>query len=145
MDSLYSFDSSPNTLFKIFAIGTSTALPNLQNVNVFEVGYGRKEGVMYNNNCENEFLITIPKFEGLNVGNHTKPTCDTCTDGKIAVMLTPTANCLDCTFGSVIILNSNNEDVTNLNNQSMLGRGKYKVIALDANTGCYIAHKFVDL
>ena len=107
------------------------------------MGYGLKWVVIELQNCINEFRINIPAFYGLSTPQIINTTCQGCLDGQIIPQVNSGAPCEDCEFGSVIILDESLNDVTDKNDAGELPAGTYYVVVLDANTGCFIAHREV--
>lgn len=142
---LFSLNSSPFAGGNIWNTNGSSQLQvqSLQNLNVFETGFNFRI-LLFNGQCEADFSITLPQIDTLNAEGK-NPTCATCNDGYILYNLG--TQCNQCTIGDVIILTADGllTDVTSQNNAKTLGKGFYYVVVKDANTGCYIGFKKIEL
>lgn len=88
----------------------------------------------------NDF-VQLPEFEGLTDVAGNSPSCETCEDGWIDIIIDGQANCNSCVFGEVAVYNVDDLE-TNLiteNTNQALTVGEYVVAVLDANTDCVIA------
>ena len=115
---------------------------------IIESGYRFEIGSENSNfsNCFIEESIELPRFDGLQIGDITSPTCEMCEDGHINFDIDVDENCQNCTPGDGIVIRSEDGvDVTESNELNQLENGEYYVVVLDGNTGCYIAHSPVVL
>ena len=104
----------------------------------FEIGSENPEI----NGCVTTELVELPRFEGLEILDVVDVSCESCTDGSIVYNADFGADCIDCTPGEILVIEADSgENVTNINNEQMLGKGTYFVVVLDENSGCYVAHE----
>lgn len=95
-----------------------------------------------------EYSLTLPSLiDGVNIDSIANPTCIDCEDGKIFFTINSDNDCIDCEYGntSIFEVNDLNTDLKDKNEQEELKVGNYYVVVTDKNTGCYIAHKYVEL
>lgn len=98
-----------------------------------------------NGACSYDQWIQLPVYNGLSaMGN--SPSCADCEDGFIEIVL-DNADCIGCIAGDTKIYAQSdidfNTDLTGFNGE--LTAGNYYVVVLDEETGCIVAHKFIEL
>ena len=107
--------------------------------------------VIYNQDlyCEiYEFEIQLPSLsDGISIDSLRHPSCDDCEDGEIFFTVNTDNDCYQCEYGDVAIYSTLdlNTDLKTVNESGILIDGKYYLVVTDKTTGCFIAHKFVEL
>jgi len=113
---------------------------------ILRVGYSFDVLAVNSDGCEDNVAIRLPRFDGLDDVEVSNTSCSDCEDGKISFSVDLGALCYECGVGEAIVIDAvTNIDVTELNSNSMLKKGKYTVVVLDANSECYIAHSEVEV
>lgn len=120
------------------------------NLSVFDTGYGIGLEIVNNSgNCSTSTDVRQPQFQasGLIIDNVQFTSCATCVDGQIEASLLPGTNCFDCVVGDIIIVDVAipHNDRTAENNAGSLPAGEYYVVVTDADSGCYVAFKKVEV
>lgn len=111
-------------------------------VNIFETTF-RFTVLLGGNQCEVAQEVVLPQLVNGLTAVPVNTSCGTCSDGFINIEINSGADCISCQVGvsKIFRVNNLNTDLTNENNQQMLGKGEYYVVVTDQNTGCYIAFK----
>lgn len=114
-------------------------------VSILDAGYEFELEVMHEEieNCIETYEIIRPHFEGLTI-DKVSPSCDTCDDGQIYVLIDNGALCNECELGTYkIIRKDTQQDVTNINDA--LSIGVYVIYVYDEISGCVVAHEILEI
>ncbi len=112
---------------------------------VFETGYNLKWLEVWGGSCSYSTSFQMPFFRGMiDSLAYSNTTCVGCLDGNIDLTTVQIGEeCFNCTYGGVLILDSEKNDVTA--NNGALEEGMYYVVAYDLHTECYIAHQVIEI
>lgn len=99
--------------------------------------------------CDSEkYEFSVPSLsDGIVIDSTRNTSCETCADGQIFFTINSSNDCYECTYGNYAIFATDDldTDLRSLNDAGNLVAGQYIVVAFDANTGCFIAHKTVTI
>ena len=116
---------------------------DLEGLNVFETGYKVYGDIYGGANCQKNFEIKLPNYDGLKITNMLN---EEIIEGNKIEYNTGTGSCYNCDAGNVAIYSIFDLSVDYVNiNKTGLPPGYYYVVVKDAITGCFIAHKKVKI
>jgi len=144
----YNINSSPFSIGQYYSSGTITGgqLTYPIVLDIFKSGFNTNISIQ-EMQCATFKQIKLPQLiQGLTT-TVINTSCGTCSDGKINITVSSTAQCFNCQTGSVKIFSINdiNTDLSATNTAGMLGKGEYYVVVTDAGNGCYIAYNKVKI